>query len=57
MASEIIWEENGILFKRTGTVTDKEVIEANNRVFGDSRYWECRLFETLELAHDWVKSD
>jgi len=124
MASEIIWEENGILFKRTGTVTDKEVIEANSKVFEDSRYsvityqisdyteasdiqiapfeakviaaldksslrwpqrkmrialvtkdenfipivkmyfkvfegtkWECRIFETLELAYDWVKSD
>jgi len=38
MAYKIIWEENGILFKRTGTVTNQEVTEANDRVYGDKRF-------------------
>lgn len=40
MACEIIWEERGILFKHTGTVTEQEVAEANDRVYGDKRFEE-----------------
>lgn len=38
MATKIVWEENGILFVHSGTVTSQEVMEANNRMYGDSRF-------------------
>ena len=124
MASKIIWEENGILVKHSGTVTNEEVMEINDIMYGDKRYesityqiadytevtnnlltaanakvigtldrtssvwsskrmrlavvttdekfvpivktyfkefektdWEGRIFDTLEMAYDWVKSE
>ena len=124
MASNIIWEEKGILIKHSGTVTNKEVMEMNDIMYGDVRFesityqiadytkvtnnlitdadakiigtldrtssvwssqrmrlavvtkdekfvpivktyfkefegtdWEGRIFETLEMAHNWVKSE
>jgi len=124
MASNIIWEEKGTLVKHSGTVTNEEVMEMNNIMYGDIRFesityqiadytkvtdnlitaadakvigtldrtasvwsskrmrlavvttdekfvpivktyfkefegteWVGRIFETLELAYDWVKSE
>jgi hypothetical protein len=124
MACEIIWEEKGVLGKHSGTVTDQEVIEANDIMYADKRFerityqisdyteatdiqitpmdakvigtldktasqwnrermriavvtkdekfipivktyfrgfevttWECRIFETLDMAYDWVRAD
>ncbi len=123
MAYEIIWEEKGILVRFSGTVTEQDVMMANDLMYGDIRFgtikyqisdytgamniqitpryakvigaldrsssrwthnmmrnivvkkdkkfipiaetyfkqfegtnWECRIFETLELAYDWVRS-
>ena len=38
MACKIIWEEHGILFRHTGTVTDQEVLMMNNIMYGDVRF-------------------
>ena len=63
----MIWEERGILFKHTDTVTEQEVTEANDRVYGDKRFiplvhtyfeqfkgieLQGRIFETLDKAYD-----
>lgn len=122
MASKLFWEEKGVLFSHSGTVTPKEVLKTNDIMYGDVRYesityqisdysevtmnflttgsakvagtldrtsarwsskkmriavvtkdekfvpvvmtyfkefdgtdWEGRLFETLEMAYEWVK--
>jgi hypothetical protein len=124
MACDIIWEEKGILVKLSGTVTDQEVLMANDLMYGDIRFgtisyqiadytdatdiqitpfdakvigtldksssrwtyskmknivitkdkkfipivetyfnefqgtsWECRIFETLDKAYEWVRSE
>jgi hypothetical protein len=38
MAGELIWEDKGILVKHSGTVTDEEVRELNDRMYGDIRF-------------------
>jgi len=124
MAHKIIWEENGILVKFSGIVTNEEVAIANDLIYGDIRFetishqiadytdatdiqitpfdakvigaidrssirwnenkmqnivvtkdenfipivktyfaafegtkWKCKIFETLEMAYAWIKSD
>jgi hypothetical protein len=124
MACELIWEEKGVLAKHYGIVSEQEVMETNDEMYGDVRFetityqisdyteatniqitpkdakiigtldktssrwtsrkmkivvvtkdekfvpivltyfrefegttWECRIFETLEMAYEWVKPD
>jgi hypothetical protein len=38
MATKIIWQEKGILFVHSETVTVDEVLEANNVMYGDPRF-------------------
>jgi|APCry1669189101_1035198.scaffolds.fasta_scaffold12936_2 hypothetical protein len=38
MAYKIIWEENGILVKFSGTITNEDVALANDLMYGDRRF-------------------
>ncbi|MFC2101709.1 hypothetical protein ACFLS7_01825 [Bacteroidota bacterium] len=38
MATDIHWEEHGILFKHSGTTTDEEVMRKNDIMYGDIRF-------------------
>jgi hypothetical protein len=38
MACEIIWLDQGVLFRNSGTVDMQEVMDANNTMYGDIRY-------------------
>ncbi|MBE0648670.1 MAG: hypothetical protein IH596_12915 [Bacteroidales bacterium] len=38
MATKIFWEEHGILFKHSETITDEEVMRMNDIMYGDVRF-------------------
>ncbi len=38
MACKLFWEEKGVLFLHEGIVTEHEVQEMNNRIYGDKRF-------------------
>ena len=49
MASEIIWEEGGILVKHSGTVTSQEVMSINDMIYGDIRF-EKIIFQIADYT-------
>lgn len=42
MASEIIWEKHGVLFRHSGTVTGEEVAKLNDIMYADPRFDSIR---------------
>lgn len=42
MACEIFWETEGVIFRHYGTVTNEEVQQMNNIMYGDPRFDKIR---------------
>lgn len=42
MPCEMIWKDEGIIFRHNGTVTNEEVQEMNNLMYGDPRFDKIR---------------
>lgn len=50
MATKIFWEEDGILFKHSDTVTDEEVRRMNDLMYGDVRF-ETITYQIADYTH------
>jgi len=62
MACKLIWEEKGVLFSHSGIVTNQEVMEMNNLMYGNPKFdsisyqiSDYTLVESNHVTHSGAK--